>query len=140
MTKRLNIHCAAALLGIVFLTSVATVTYAGVGSHSTRVRTVETQSLAGPRAYLALEGSPAPHPLDVLPHVGSGSTSLESLAYKISFVGGLLLTAESVAHTVGSFRDVTAYRRPDGSCFRFNAEPSSHGFMVGLTMSRPIDF
>jgi hypothetical protein len=66
--------------------------------------------------------------------------SLEALASKISFVGGLILTADHLMRSVDSVMEAAAYRRPDGSYLRLNAEPTSKGFLVGLVMSRPLEF
>jgi hypothetical protein len=71
---------------------------------------------------------------------GHRASSLEAFAYKISFVSGLLLTADQVVRSVDSVMDAATYRRDDGSYLRLNAEPMSRGFLVGLVMSRPLDF
>jgi hypothetical protein len=55
-------------------------------------------------------------------------------------VGGLILTADQVMRSVDSVMDAATYRRPDGSYLRLNAEPMSKGFLVGLVMSRPLEF
>ena len=59
---------------------------------------------------------------------------------KLSVVGGVLLTADRLIRAADSMRETNLLQRADGSCFRLNTEPTAKGFMVGFTLSRPLDF
>jgi len=123
------------VLTAALLTVIAGGSYAGNGSRSSSFRTLSSRS-ENPRAYLAPGSLDEPHvALDPLTHFGTSS-----LAYKVSFVGGLLLTADRVLRSMDSVMEATSFKSRDGSCFKLNAEPYSRGFLVGLTMSRPLDF
>ena len=112
------------------------------------VRSSPLEAMTSPRgtegrAFLLPNTSDAPRAAEPLwPGIDprGDENSLEALASKISFVGGLILTADHVMRSVDSVMEAAAYRRPDGSYLRLNAEPMSRGFLVGLVMSRPLDF
>jgi hypothetical protein len=132
-------------IGITVLTAVL-IGSASSSTYASGRPVVDLRSLtsSGPqRAYLApgsFAASRGPQdPMSRFDPTIHGS-SLENLAYKISFVGGLLLTADRVVRSVDSVMDRTALRTQDGSCLRLNAEPCSRGFLVGFSMSRPLDF
>jgi hypothetical protein len=62
------------------------------------------------------------------------------LAYKISYVGSVLLTADRIVRSVDSVLDSMEWTGADGTCLRIAAEPATHGFEVGVRVSRPINF
>ncbi|HET9234144.1 MAG TPA: hypothetical protein VFP10_08410 [Candidatus Eisenbacteria bacterium] len=93
------------------------------------------------RAFLAL--SPGVNgQLDPLPYLMGArkESSLEAFASRVSFVGGLLLTADRVFRSVDSVMEAPLLKREDGSILRVNAEPTSRGFLLGFHLSRPLDF
>jgi len=116
-------------LVIVLVTSINSSSYAG--NHG--VPTARPQT-AVPRAFLALDAQ-SPSPLDPAMHISAANHdhTMETLA-RISVVGGLLLTADRLFRSV----DSPLLLRDDGSCVRINA--ANNGFLVGFTMSRPLDF
>jgi hypothetical protein len=61
-------------------------------------------------------------------------------AYRISYFGSFLLTADRLVRSMDSVMESMQVERPDGTCLRLCAEPGSRGFEVGLRLSRPIDF
>lgn len=66
--------------------------------------------------------------------------ALAHLAYKISYIGSVILTADRVVRSVDSVLDSMKLTRPDGTRMSMNMEPASHGFEVMIKLSRPIDF
>jgi hypothetical protein len=62
------------------------------------------------------------------------------LAYKISYVGSVLLTADRIVRSVDSVLDSMEWTGNDGTTLRIAAEPASRGFEVGIRLSRPLDF
>ena len=141
LTRNLSIFA----LSCCAASSCITMAYAG-GFESTgksnALETVASARNSEPRAFLDARSLQA-HSIQALwpsqPISGPGH-SIESLAAKISFIGGLLLTADQVMRSVDSVMEAATYRRPDGSYLRLNAEPMSRGFLLGVIMSRPIDF
>jgi len=91
-----------------------------------------------PRAYLTLDGH-APRQVNPLTpvSVSEHDHTVQTLA-GISVVGGLLLTADRFIRSMDSIKDAPLLLRDDGSCVRINA--ANNGFLVGFTMSRPLDF
>ncbi len=71
---------------------------------------------------------------------GNDRLDLARVAYRISYAGALLLTADRIVRRVDSVLDSMEYTSADGTAFRFNLEPKSKGFEVMLTLSRPIGF
>jgi hypothetical protein len=65
---------------------------------------------------------------------------LSQLAYKISYVSSLILTADQIVRSVDSVMDRMELTREDGSRLRLRMQPSSGGFEVMLKVSRPIEF
>lgn len=68
------------------------------------------------------------------------SFDLGKVAYRLSYLGAILLTADRVVHSVNSVRDRMEYTCPDGTCFRFSMEPHRRGLEVSLKMSHPLRF
>lgn len=71
---------------------------------------------------------------------GDSHEDLARLAYKISYIGSVILTADRVVRSVDSVLDSMKLTRPDGTRMSMNMEPASHGFEVMIRLSRPIDF
>jgi hypothetical protein len=119
-----------------FLISSNLISYAGAGVQASPVR---TQTVV-PRAYLAFDGT-GPGRLDPISRMSAVNhdNTLGALA-KISVVGGLLITADRLIRSVDSAMDAPLFKRDDGSCVRLNTESNSKGLLVGLTVSRPLDF
>src|SRR5262245_4767749 len=109
----------------VFLTSSSVISYAGSGPRAITTRPLTTV----PRAFLALDaqGPGTPDPLSHLASINRND-SVQDLAYKISFVGGLILTADRLIRAADSMRETNLFSRGDGSCVRLNTEPTSKGF------------
>ena len=127
-----------AALGIIILLSASTIiTYASETPKATPVRSLTSDG----RAFLAmspgLQGQ-----LDPLSHfrASKDESSLEAFANRVSFFGGLLLTADRVFRSVDSVMEAPLVKREDGSILRVNAEPTSRGFLLGFHLSRPLDF
>lgn len=146
MNRRLHPSLFLAAFGCCALSATATSVYAGDFASGARVQPVESwmsAAPAAPRAYLKTSGTDAvPQAPGLRARIAPKSEheSLEALASKISFIGGLLLTADNVMRSVDSVMSAASYRRPDGTYLRLNAEPMSRGFLVGLTVGRPLDF
>ena len=122
----------------VVLTYSVSNSYAGTRPGMLRSRTIVTPQTIVPRAYLTLDGqaSRQANPLAPL-SVSSHDRTMETLA-RISVVGGVLLTADRLIRSMDSVKDAPLLLRDDGSCLRINAV--NNGFLVGFTMSRPLDF
>ena len=91
-----------------------------------------------PRAYLTLEGQALKQTNPLTPlSVSDHDHTMQTLG-AISVVGGLLLTADRLIRSMDSVKDAPLLLRDDGSCVRINA--ANNGFLVGFTMSRPLDF
>lgn len=65
---------------------------------------------------------------------------LSRMAYQISYIGSLLLTADHVVRSVDSVLDSMELTRQDGTQLRLHMRPNSDGFEVSLKLSRPIEF
>jgi hypothetical protein len=63
-----------------------------------------------------------------------------NIAYKISYAGAILLTADQVVRSVDSVMDKLKLEGEDGSSLRFSMRPSMSGFSVMVRLSRPIEF
>jgi len=124
------------LLASIFLSVCGSISYAGDRPGSFGPRSLSMV----PRAYLAFDARSASR-FDPLSHLSSAShqTTMDTLG-KLSVVGGVLLTADRLIRAADSMRETNLLQRADGSCFRLNTEPTAKGFMVGFTLSRPLDF
>jgi len=65
---------------------------------------------------------------------------LTRIAYKISYVGTLLLTADQVVRSVDSVLDSMKITREDGTRMAMLMEPAPRGFEVMIKISRPLEF
>ena len=125
-------------LGLIILLSViSTDTYASGMPQASPVRSLTSDS----RAFLALSPGGSSQ-LDPLSHfrASKDESSLEAFASRVSFFGGLLLTADRVFRSVDSAMEAPLIKSEDGSVLRVNAEPTSGGFLLGFHLSRPLDF
>ena len=61
-------------------------------------------------------------------------------AYKISYIGSLILTADHLVRSVDSVMESMEVRRRDGTQLRLIMEPNSRGFEVMVRLERPIGF
>lgn len=135
--QRISTTIGAALGTIILLSLSAINSYASDTPAASSVRGLASDS----RAFLAvspgLQGQ-----LDPLSHLTASNkeSSLESFASRVSFFGGLLLTADRVFRSVDSVMEAPLVKREDGSILRVNAEPTSRGFLLGFHLSRPLDF
>jgi hypothetical protein len=66
--------------------------------------------------------------------------AIASLAYKLSYAGALLLTADRIWRSVDSVLDSMCLEGSGGEEMRLVCEPASRGFEVTLRVTRPIDF
>lgn len=123
------------ILASIFLSVCGSISYAGNRPGSFGARPSSTVS----RAYLAFDARSA-SPFDPLSHLSSTHQTTVDALGKISVVGGLLLTADRIFRAADSMRETSLLQRADGSFIRLNTEPTSKGFSVGFTMSRPLDF
>jgi len=126
------------ILPFILLTSINATSYAGNHSAATHGSAMRPLTTVVPRAFLALD-SQAPSHLDPNSHLSvlKHDDTMETLA-RISVVGGLLLTADRLVRSMDSMKDTPLLLRGDGSSIRFNAV--NKGFLVGFTVSRPLDF
>ena len=69
-----------------------------------------------------------------------GIEELSRMAYRISYIGSLLLTADHIVRSVDSVLDSMELTRQDGTQLRFQMRPNTKGFQVTLKLSRPIEF
>jgi len=69
-----------------------------------------------------------------------GLEELSRMAYQISYIGSLLLTADHIVRSVDSVLDSMELTRQDGTQLRFQMRPNSRGFQVSLKLSRPLEF
>jgi hypothetical protein len=120
-------------VAIILLISINATSYAG----SRPGGMLRSQTIV-PRAYLTLDRH-APRQVNPLTpvSVSEHDHTVQTLA-GISVVGGLLLTADRFIRSMDSIKDAPLLLRDDGSCVRINA--ANNGFLVGFTMSRPLDF
>jgi hypothetical protein len=65
---------------------------------------------------------------------------VEAIAYRISYAGVLLLTADRLFRSFDSVLESMQVNAEDGTNFRFVMEPQSRGFEIGLRLTRPIGF
>lgn len=65
---------------------------------------------------------------------------VEAIAYRISYAGVLLLTADRLFRSFDSVLESMQMNTEDGTNFRFVMEPQSRGFEIGLRLTRPIGF
>lgn len=65
---------------------------------------------------------------------------VEAIAYRISYAGVLLLTADRLFRSFDSVLESMQMNAEDGTNFRFVMEPKSRGFEIGLRLTRPIGF
>lgn len=128
-----------AIISFIGLTCCVSAAYAAGGPDGSRPA-LEPLSLTGvspAKAFLAA-GNPAP--VQALPQHQAAKFDLGQLAYKISYVGSLILTADRVVRSVDSVLDGMQVTSDDGSTLKLLMEPGTRGFDVMLRMSRPIDF
>jgi len=90
------------------------------------------QDLQGPGTPQA----PYLEPRQVRPR--STQDAIAALAYKISYVGSILLTADQVVRSVDSVMDSMKLQTADGSMLRLQMRPESKGFEMMLRLSRPL--
>ncbi len=65
---------------------------------------------------------------------------VQAIAYRISYAGVLLLTADRLFRSFDSVLESMQLNAEDGTNFHFVMEPKSRGFEIGLRLSRPIGF
>lgn len=65
---------------------------------------------------------------------------VQAIAYRISYAGVLLLTADRLFRSFDSVLESMQMNAGDGTNFRFVMEPKSRGFEIGLRLTRPIGF
>jgi hypothetical protein len=65
---------------------------------------------------------------------------VQAIAYRISYAGVLLLTADRLFRSFDSVLESMQMNAEDGTNFRFVMEPQSRGFEIGLRLTRPIGF
>jgi hypothetical protein len=128
-----------AIIAIIGLTCCVSTTYAaGIsGRHRTPL---ESLSLSGEPPAKAFLSAANPSPIQALPQHESSKFDLGALAYKISYVGSLILTADRVVRSVDSVLDGMQVTRDDGTRLKLLMEPGSRGFDVMIRMSRPLEF
>lgn len=66
--------------------------------------------------------------------------SVEAIAYRISYAGVLLLSADRLVRSFDSLVESMQMNAVDGTNFRLVMEPRSRGFEVGIRLERPIGF
>jgi hypothetical protein len=97
-------------------------------------------ALSGDSATKAFLTAANPSPVQALSQSGSSKFDLGQIAYKISYFGSLILTADRVVRSVDSVLDGMQVTRSDGTRLKLLMEPGTSGFDVMLRMSRPLDF
>ncbi len=71
----------------------------------------------------------------------AGATQdLGRIAYRVGYVGVLLLTADRVVRRVDSVMDSMELTADDGTCLRLQMQPERRGFEVKLRLTRPLGF
>ena len=129
--------CLGVVAAIVLTCSVSN-SYAGNRPGMVRSQTVVPPRIIVPRAYLTVDGQTLKQANPLTPlSVSEHDHTVATLA-RISVVGGLLITADRFIRSMDSVKDAPLLLREDGSCVRINAV--NNGFLVGFTMSRPLDF
>jgi len=131
----------ATILACFGITCCVAASYAGAPRHGGQLLTLDRPNLSAKVSPLSVFGSTGGQP-DLFPvESRSGSRfDYSRLAYKISYAGAILLTADHVIRSVDSLLDSMEYTRPDGTSLHFVMEPKSKGFEVMLKMSRPLSF
>jgi hypothetical protein len=86
-----------------------------------------------------LSSAAAPAPIQALPSPES-KLDLGRIAYKISYLGSLILTADRIVRSVDSVLDGMQVTCHDGTSVKLLMEPGSKGFDVMVQMSRPLEF
>ena len=95
---------------------------------------------AAENAFLSPIEDPAVYSLTLQPPVRSVQEQVGRWAYKISYVGSLLLTADHLIRSVDSVMESMEISREDGTQLRLLMEPNSRGFEVMVRLERPIGF
>jgi len=129
------------LTSSILLTCCAGAVYAGTPRQAPPpdLAPVTLQTAGADRAYLdpamlnSFRGFTPQQPRD-------SHEDLARLAYKISYVGTILLTADHLVRSVDSVLDSMKLTRDDGTRMVMLMEPRSRGFEVMIKLSRPIDF
>jgi hypothetical protein len=96
-------------------------------------------SLSGTSRTQAFLSAASPAPVQALT-AQSSRLDLGQLAFRISYIGSLILTADRVVRSVDSVLDGMEVTRDDGTRLKLLMEPGSGGFDVMLKMSRPLEF
>jgi hypothetical protein len=131
----------ATLLAFFGITCCVTASYAATPRVGIRLPDLAPAGFPAQVSTLSLVG-PAEKQPDVLPVESRSDSKFDysRLAYKISYAGAILLTADHVIRSVDSLLDSMEYTRPDGTTVHFIMEPKSKGFEVMVKMSRPLGF
>ena len=95
--------------------------------------------LPGPPQFSPAAAVPGFRPFDS-PRPDDASFDWRRVAYRISYLGTILLTADRVVKSVNSMLDRMEYTASDGTCFRFSMEPRPRGFEVAVKMTHPLHF
>lgn len=140
MMKQQRFYGAFAIFALVisFLSYSNSATYAGNRPGVVRSQTIVPPQSIVPRAYLALDGQALKQANPLTPLAVSSHDHTVATLARISVVGGVLITADRLIRSMDSVKDAPLLLRDDGSSFRINAV--NNGFLLGFTMSRPLDF
>lgn len=95
---------------------------------------------AAENAFLNPIEDPAVYSLTPEPPIRSVQEQVGRWAYKISYIGSLLLTADHLVRSVDSVMESMEISREDGTQLRLLMEPNSRGFEVMVRLERPIGF
>lgn len=130
------------LTAVVGLSLFAGTAYAGsprLDSHAPNPAALAFSGATTTQAFLSQAGQ---HPNQDIPTPDRASRAdeLERWAYKISYIGSLILTADQIVRSVDSVMESMELTRQDGTNLRLLMGPESRGFEVMVRMSRPLEF
>ncbi len=131
----------ASILAVFGVTCCVAASYAATPHAGLPLSTLDRPALSARLSPLSVLGSPGRQP-DLFPVESTRDSRFDysRLAYKISYAGAILLTADHVIRSVDSLLDSMEYTGRDGTSLHFVMEPKSKGFEMMLKMSRPLGF
>ncbi len=131
----------ASICAVFGVTCCVAASYAATPRAGVQLSTLDRPTLSAQVSPLSLFGSTGRQP-DLFPVESRTDSRFDysRLAYKISYAGAILLTADHVVRSVNSLLDSMEYTGRDGTSIHFVMEPKSKGFDVMLKLNRPLGF
>ena len=131
------------LLSVLGITCCATTVYAAAPKTqepTARLGNLNFSTSSVENAFLSPLDDPAQPSLTPRRPQRTAREEVGRWAYKISYIGSLLLTADHLVRSVDSVMESMEVSREDGTQLRLLMEPNSRGFDVMVRLSKPIGF